>query len=272
MWLWPRDLYLFDEGMVLYEARRLREGAVLYRDVFQIVTPAFLYLVAAAFALFGTSMTVARGLMAVIHVGIQCMIYLVARRLGARPVLALLAAVAELAVAYSAMPQANPHWLSTLGGLVILLALLRADTPRAAFWFGVGCGFCLLVQQHRGIGLVVGVTAVQLVDAWAGASSWSAFGRQAISRLSRFGLGIVGMVAIGLGPLLVAAGPPALYEALVRFPLINYRHHHQGMVWWGLAFPPFTKIASVVRWIPLLIPLALIRVGIQCWQRQPPAA
>ncbi|HSQ01439.1 MAG TPA: hypothetical protein VL049_29815 [Candidatus Dormibacteraeota bacterium] len=155
---------------------------------------------------------------------------------------------------------------------MILLALLRTDARSAAIWFGVGCGFCLLVQQHRGTGLTAGVAAVQLVDAWIQAPTWDAFRRQAVARLGRFTLGVIGVVVVGLAPLVVAAGPDALYEALVRFPLNNYLHHHQGTVSWGLAFPPYTHVASVVRWIPLVIPLALVRVGVQSWRRLPPTS
>jgi hypothetical protein len=269
VWLWPFDLYLFDEGMVLYEARRISQGAVLYSRIFEIITPGFLYLMAGAFTLFGASMEVARVVMALIHIGIQCLIYLVARRLGARPAVALLAAAAELALSYASMPQANPHWLSTLAGLAMLLALLRADTRRRAFWFGVGCGLCLLIQQHRGTGMLAGVVAVQVLDAWSGSVGWGAFVRQALARISLLAAGVAVTVVAGLAPLLIAAGPEALYDSLVRFPLRNYRQHHQGMVWWGLAFPPFMAIGFVVRWLPLLIPVALARGAVGLLRRQP---
>lgn len=266
-WLWPRDLYLFDEGLLLYEARRIREGAVMYRDFFEIITPGFVHLMAAAFLLFGTSMAVARTVMALIHLGIQFLTYRVARRLGARPAVALLAAFAELAVSYGALPQANPHWLSTLAGLAMLLLLLRVDTGRRALWLGVGCGLCLLIQQHRGTGVLAGVAAVQVLDAWLDCSGWAGFVRQVLARLARVAAGAALTVAAGLLPLLVAAGPNALYDALVRFPLGNYRHFHQSIPWGGLAIPPFARIGLVVTWLPLLIPLALLRSAVGLMRR-----
>lgn len=258
-WLWPRDLYLFDEGLVLYEAKRIREGAVIYGDFFEIITPGFLYLMAGAFALFGTSLAVARSVMAVIHIAIQWLTYGLARRLGARPEVALLAAAAELAVSYGSLPQANPHWLSTLAGLAMVVVLLRVATPRGAFWIGMASGLCLLIQQHRGTGVLVAVAAVQVVDAWAQAVDRRHRARQVVARLAAVAAGAALVVTAGLLPLAVAAGPTALYDALLRFPLQNYRQYHQSVPWGGLAIGPFATVGFVVRWVPLVIPLALTR-------------
>ena len=49
-----------DEGLYLFEAKRILHGDVFYRDIFDIATPGSYYLMALMFALFGTTMTVAR--------------------------------------------------------------------------------------------------------------------------------------------------------------------------------------------------------------------
>ena len=45
----PHDLYPSDEGRFLYEAKRLIDGDVPYRDFFDFITPGLLYLLALAY-------------------------------------------------------------------------------------------------------------------------------------------------------------------------------------------------------------------------------
>lgn len=45
----PHDLYPGDEGRFLYEAKRLIDGDVPYRDFFDFITPGLLYLLALAY-------------------------------------------------------------------------------------------------------------------------------------------------------------------------------------------------------------------------------
>jgi hypothetical protein len=49
---WPPNFLLYDDGLYLYEAKRMVEGAGPYRDFFEFVTPLCWYPMALAFALF----------------------------------------------------------------------------------------------------------------------------------------------------------------------------------------------------------------------------
>ena len=53
-WL-PRNLPSPTKSIHLYEAKRILDGEVLYRDVFEMITPGFMYLMALLFRIFGTT-------------------------------------------------------------------------------------------------------------------------------------------------------------------------------------------------------------------------
>src|SRR4051812_8699254 len=63
----PLNLQSPDEARHLDHAKRLLDGEVLYRDVFDITTPGWVFLMTAAFRLFGSTLAVARGVAAAIH-------------------------------------------------------------------------------------------------------------------------------------------------------------------------------------------------------------
>src|SRR5262249_28038401 len=81
-WLLPHALGTSDEGIFLYEAKRVAEGAVFYRDVFDIITPLSTFVLAGLFAVFGATVTTARVADALVHGAIVAGIFGVARRLG----------------------------------------------------------------------------------------------------------------------------------------------------------------------------------------------
>src|SRR5207244_133876 len=86
--LLPRTLGGSDEGIYLYEAKRLLGGEVFYRDIFDLITPGAHYLMAGAFALFGASIDTARRADAIVHGLIVLTTYVTARMLGVRGTLA----------------------------------------------------------------------------------------------------------------------------------------------------------------------------------------
>src|SRR5262245_29528931 len=167
--LQPRNLGGADESVYLYEAKRVFNGEVLYRDVFEITTPGWLYLMAALYWLFGVSLATARLAMAVVHGLCGAALYATCRRLGVRWTLCWLAPLAYLLVCQPAWPIASQHWLGTL--LSVVLLLVCADLPsRRASWAllpGVIVGLLIGVLQQRGVfvgaGLVVWLIADHLV-------------------------------------------------------------------------------------------------------------
>src|SRR6516225_11868558 len=85
-------LYLFrrytamdpDEGIILQGAERILHGQVLYRDLFSFITPGSYYLLVLVFGIFGSSMLVARTVLAVCGGFFSVLTYLMARRVCSR--------------------------------------------------------------------------------------------------------------------------------------------------------------------------------------------
>jgi 4-amino-4-deoxy-L-arabinose transferase-like glycosyltransferase len=253
--LWPRDLYLFDEGLFLYEATRILRGEIIYRDFFEISAPLGHYLLAAAFALFGVRLLVARALMAAIHAVIAVLVFASARHVGARRSLALAAALLDLALAYNAMSQASPHWIGTVLTVALVAALLHPRWRTRTVWLGVGTGLLLAAQHQKGVVIGAGVAAALVLDSllprWYGLPA-----RPVVAVLGGWVAGVAAVIVPVYGALLAAAGPEAVYDALVRFPLEGYRAYHGGRSW-GQNLLGRGLSGQLLIWLPAFVPLAL---------------
>jgi len=266
---WPHDLVKSDEGFFLYEAKRLINGAVFYRDFFDIYTPFAWYLMAFLFRLFGTTVETARAAMTVLHAAMVVLVYLACRAVGVRRGLSLAAAMAHPAVFYWAHLGASPHWLSTFLTLLILLVVLRGEPPagRPAL-LGLLVGILIGVQHQKGAAMVAAGGIALVVD------------RLLWDRRTLAGGGLPGQFVRFLGSILAivvplclavcaAAGWRRVFFALVEFPLRQYRPYHEDVSSWGFyvswlaeSAPGILKYApAVVKYsIPAAFVVALTRI------------
>jgi len=265
LWLFPRNLGPADESFFLYEAARVRNGEVMYRDIFQFITPLSAYAMALLYWLFGTSIETARTAAAVVHGATVALIYLACRQLRVRRTIAALAAGGYLAIAQPTWPFASWHWFSTLCTTLLLFVALVSPWARRPIWAfapGVAAGLLAGVQQQKGAALVLSVAllflADHVVDRLYGADTrWPAL----VRRLGAFVAGVATVVLPLLAYSVATAGFAAVYDALVRWPLQTYRtNFHIG--WGELAplakgfasntFPPLLRYAPVAA-LPLLL-------------------
>jgi hypothetical protein len=222
----PHSLGPADESVHLYEAKRVLDGEVLYRDVFNFITPGWFYLMASLFWLFGTSIETARTAMAAMHGAAMVFIYVSGRRLGIRRGLAWLPPLGYLVICQSAWLIVSQHWVSTLL-CAALLCVCTGRTPGRVAWAvraGVVLGLLISVQQQRGAFMAGGVAAWLLADAvlrrrYAAAPAAAAFVREAAALAA----GALLVVGVFLAVATARAGPQAGWYALVTFPLFNYR-------------------------------------------------
>jgi hypothetical protein len=266
----PHNLGLVDESDFLYEARRVADGEVLYRDIFEWVTPLSWYVMAAVYWLFGTDMGVARMAMAVVHGVTVIAIYLACRAVQVRTSLAAAVALAFVAVCQPPWPYASPHWFSTcVTALLFLLCLSpRWRHARWCFVLGVVNGILIGVQQQKGSVMAAGVAVllllVHLTDQRFGpAESW----RQLGGRMAAFAAGVLLIVVPLLAPFVVLAGPGSMFRALVRFPLVNYRRAFYAQ--WGQVPVGFTSapFPALLRDLPLVFAALLPRMIVD-WLRR----
>jgi hypothetical protein len=263
----PRSLGSVDESYFLYEAKRLMDGEVMYRDVFQFITPLASYAMAALFWLFGATIATAKIGMAAVHGLTMAILYLICRRLGVRRTFAALTSVAYLAVCQPAWDYASWHWFSTLVTTLLLLILIGgkwAERPRAALVPGIVCGLLVGVQQQRGLVMAAAVGLLFLLDhlidrRYPAPRPWS-------SLVAR-GAWLFGGILIVDVPLLVAcmaaAGAEPVFYALVRFPLESYPNTFR--VRWGrLARPAQSHGAFtfpiLLRYLPVVLVVPVVRL------------
>src|SRR5262249_18146931 len=143
-----------DESHLLYAAKRVLHGEVLYRDVFETITPLSFYLFAAIFRIAGTTLVAARVTMAVIEaVGCALLFRLVRRLTGVAE--AVLVTLVFVCVCIPAWPFASPHWISTVLGLLVATVTLSqpssASSRVRSMVAGMLAGVAVCVQQQRGV-------------------------------------------------------------------------------------------------------------------------
>lgn len=265
LWFWPRELNGFDESLYLYEAKRVYEGAVMYRDFFDLITPAWFYLMAAMYALFGVDIETARAVMAVNHALITLLIFTLARRVGVRRLVATALAMTHLTLAYPGCPIATPHWLSTLLTLLLLLMLWRWPAP--AMWRAFACGLMggllTVVQQQKGVLMVAAGAAVLVADAALG--SPRAPINMLARRLSAYTAGVLAVSLAVLVPFIVAAGFDEVFRATVRVPLVNYPAMVGEQVPWGGYWPGNIPHGYIIKYLPLIIPATALWLVWRWW-------
>ena len=250
-----------DEGYYLYESKRLLDGKVFYRDLFDLITPGAHYLMAASFAVFGTGMETARITDAAIHGLIVAVTYGACRLLGVRRWLAIAAGLAEPALFQPAWQCSSPHWLASLLGLLVLAALLRpgAAGSGGAVLPGILTGLLVAVQQQKGVVLAGGVAVLLLVEG-ALARRWDLIPR----RLAGFVGGVL-LVVVPLGALLLAsAGIGPVWRALVIHPLVNYRNFTHTS-WGDPGVFPTPTFPRLLAWVPVLTVAVALRAAGE-WQ------
>ncbi len=273
----PRSLGGADESVHLYEAKRVLGGEILYRDVFNFITPGWFYLMAALFRIFGTTIETARGAMAVVHGTTTALIYLTGRRIGMRRSLCWLPALGYLAVCQPAWPIVSQHWLSTLLCAALLFACAHPGHGGAAAAFRIGAllGLLIGVQQQRGAFMGLGV-AVWLVAETVRRRRYGTAPQESLPKtlasLAAGTLLVVGaLAAVATGQ----AGARAVWYALVTFPLFNYRS--QMSCGWGDVNLMTAGIAgftypALLKYLPVALLLTVARLGVLLWRRQQPDA
>jgi hypothetical protein len=267
--LWPRDFVGFDEGLFLYEAKRILDGDVIYRDFFEIITPASLYVMAFLFELFGTDMVTARTAMAVLHGLIAVAMYAICRESKIRRPIAVVAALAHAAVCYPALSIASPHWMGTFVTLLALWIALRhpLTSARRSLLFGAALGLLVSVQQQKGAVLAVGGALVVVADGFLLAAAGTA-ARATIAALLAYAAGALAIVLPLVIALLWFAGFGPVYAALIHFPFVYYPQFHTEITWgYYVSFVPQLYVyPRLIKYLPAAVPLAVPRLVHRWWR------
>jgi hypothetical protein len=255
----PWALQSNDEGLYLYEAKRILLGDAMYRDFFHFVAPGAWYLMAGVYAIFGTSIASAKLTAAFVHAVSSACLFASSRQLGASQTLALAAPLLYCMVCVPSWPVCSPHWVSTMLTCLLLVVLLRDGWLRRhtdQLLVGALIGLVAVVQQHKGAVLGPVVALLVVVLTLLEGASW----RELAERLSMLTLGVLVTVVPVLGSALYLAGFDPTFEALVVHPLLNYAPANSTP--WGSIFPLAKDLAAntypnLLRWSPIVLPATL---------------
>lgn len=213
----PRDP-AFDEGTVLFEALRLSQGDVMYRDFFAFQGPVFSLMNAAAFRVFGFSLELAQGVQLLVNAVSATLLAIVVGRLGGR-VVALSAALIFITVLVPMWPYAYPHWFALLFAHAALVAL-TSPTPRPMTYAlgGLCLGLTVWTIQSLGVTLLAGALAVVTLEPVLRRQPREALRRGAIVALGA-GVATVGCLAF----FAVNGALGELMWSMFEWPFRHYR-------------------------------------------------
>jgi hypothetical protein len=256
-WL-PWSLGAADESFFLYEAKRIRQGQVMYRDFFQFVAPAAWYFQALLFRIFGTDIATARVSTAVLHALTVAATYAGARRLGVRRELALIPPFAYVALCQPAWGEVSPHWYSTFLIAVLLLVAIPgawAWRARASFAIGALVGALIVTQQQKGVITAGGIAALFVADALLSRLYAAPRPVPLLAQLAWLAAGVALIAGTSMLAMIAAAGWRPVFDDLVLYPIREYRGATSAR--WG-AVGPLSRGQAAYTWPALLrfLPLA----------------
>jgi len=168
-YLWPfaRTFGPFcDEGVLVYGAQLVKDGALPYRDFIDLIGPGSWYWLALFFKIFGTKFWIARGVLVLTGAATAILIYWMTRRLYRGP-LDMLPALFFLLVAIPVWPAVNHHWDSDLFALIAVGAVFLWQDKRLLRYLimtGVVAGVTSCFMQQKGLFLVLAFLIVILVN------------------------------------------------------------------------------------------------------------
>jgi hypothetical protein len=151
----------FDEGLTLQGARRVVEGQVPYRDFLWAYGPGHLYLLAALFKLFGTSLLWWRIIRVLVDASVAVLVFAIVRR--EAPFKVAFFAWLTTACAMAQPTGANPFAPALLFSLAAVLVAARATDRRA--WLGAGalCALAAIWRLDFGVYAAVAACAAAFV-------------------------------------------------------------------------------------------------------------
>jgi hypothetical protein len=159
-----------DEGYFVYTSSRVLAGELPYRDFSTPYTPAFFYLNALLFKLFGLDLVTLRLSLVVVRVALVLLLY----RLGRRLMPPTFAALAPLMVlAQDPLPTAwevHPSWWATLAFVfAVWCASRHRESGRWSWWLSAALAAAVSYAFKQNIGLfaLASLTALALTEARA---------------------------------------------------------------------------------------------------------
>jgi hypothetical protein len=254
---------LYDEGLVLTNAERIRAGEVPYRDFWTMYGPGYFYALAGLFLLVEPTILAARLFDTGLRFFLTVKVYLIARSVTSSWVALIPYALVTFWLAtirfysYPAFPATGALLLAALA----LMGYLRDRRGRWLFLSGMALGLTALIRLDFGgygaVGFACALALFELREASAMGGAW----RARVGGVLRAEALLAGgslLVALPLyGYLLAASGFATVYEVLIRFPATVFRDVRHLPV--PPLFPDFAQLTGLQwnDWLRLYLPLGV---------------
>jgi hypothetical protein len=273
---------VLDEGTLVYGAQLVAQGALPYRDFFEVMGPGSFYWLGLFFKLFGTNILVARLVLLFTAAATVVLLYWMTRRVYQGP-FDFLPSIFYLLVGFPLQAVTSHHWDSNLFALLAVGAFFLWQ-DRGRWWFlamaGALAGLSSCFLQPKGLFIVTGLATVIVVNHYQ-------TGETKTRIASHVGILLGGFTAVGalvLWLFFVAGGLSDLIYANLIWPLSRYHnvnklHYGYGLREWvvpwcqnglpGVLPASLSKVMVVFSIIPFLfivyLPFFLLGLaGLSC--------
>lgn len=213
--LWSYQGPPMEEGFMLAFPQRVLAGDLPHVDFLHLYGPGSLYVLAAVYKVFGSTLGVERAVGLLQHVLLVFGMFALARPWGRRA--ATGAALTALVITISPLGLSAMAWNGALGLAVVGLALIATALQRPTRGTIAGAGVCFGVALLYRPDMVVAVGLAALV-------AWVVLGRDETTEPLRRG-GLVGMAVPLLAylPFIVVVGPSTAFEGMFTQPVFDLR-------------------------------------------------
>jgi hypothetical protein len=215
-----RGLEPFDEGLTLQAARRVADGQVPYSDFLWAYGPAHLYLLAALFKAFGTSLMWWRVIRVLVDAAVALVVFALVRRQAPRPW--ALGAWLTAALAMAQPTAANPFAPALL--FALLAVLVASGSPSGRRWIAAGALVALAAAWRLDFGVYAAAGAIAAAAAATGAR------RAAMRAAASVAGAAAALTALVYVPFVLRDGPADAWRELIGHSLREGRY-------WRLPFP-----------------------------------
>jgi hypothetical protein len=161
----------WDSLLYMAPGQRMFEGQMIYKDVFEFVTPGTALVNLAMFKFFGLRLWIPNVLAMLLGLGLVSVGVVISRKL-MRPSLALLPSAIFLVSARGFLCDATHHWYSVLAAMAGIAVLLEKRTLGRIAVAGMLCGLSASFTQTRGLTATVGFALFLLWESRQRGEGW----------------------------------------------------------------------------------------------------
>lgn len=207
----------WDSLLYLAPGQRMYQGELIYRDVFEFVTPGTAFVNFCMFKLFGLRLWIPDFLALSLGIGLVWVGIVISRKL-MKPILALLPSACFLVTSRGFLCDSTHHWYSVLAALAAIAVLLEERTALRIAAAGVFCGLSTSFTQTRGIAVLAGLAVFLLWESRQNEEGWKRLVRKEAWLLLSFAAAFLALNAY----FILEAGPARYFWCTVIFVLKYY--------------------------------------------------